>query len=230
MDWQHFYDRQDDGVEVFPAVASWQMKLAESILAHSPRLVVESGSGMGQTSCLLAERVDTVLLVDLIERPLRQAAQYFSRQGKRGVLLQGDLFELPLKDATADIAFNAGVFEHFDFQQRCLALREMARIVRPGGLIIVAVPNHSSTPYRYAYSYLKKKNRWTYPDEFPVHDLIEEADYIGLQAEQKRETVSRETALHFLRRHQRLVFRVMGLWRTFEGYLTILTLRKGDCP
>lgn len=228
MDWHQFYDKQEETVPLLPGVAEWQVELADRILAYSPRFVVECGSGAGQTSCLLAETIGKVMLVDLVDRPLRQASQYFSQQGREGIFFQGDLFDLPFKEATVDVAFNAGVFEHFNFKQRCSALQEMARIIRPGGVIVVAVPNHFSTPYRYAYNYLKQRNRWPYPDEVAMYDLVEEAHAIGLQVEQKRETVSREEALYFLRRHQRFMFRVFGLWRSYEGYLTILTLRKGD--
>lgn len=68
-----------------------------------------------------------------------------------------------------------------------------------------------------------EKNSWLYPNEYAMYELMKEVDAKGLQTVQKR-----ETALHFLRRHQRLVFRIMGLWHTFEGYFTMLTLQKGE--
>ena len=95
--------------------------------------------------------------------------------------IQGDIFQLPLKKESIDVVFNAGVLEHFDFSQRCLALREMERVVRPGGSIIVAVPNHFSAPYRYAYKYLNKKKQWPYPEEYAVYDLEKDKSFIVME-------------------------------------------------
>lgn len=98
--------------------------------------------------------------------------------------------------------------------------------MRPGGKVSVALPNHFSKPYRYSYLYRQKKKQWPYPNEFAIYDLNEEVKTVSLQVTQTRETICPETSYHFLRRHQRFLFKLAGLVGPFEGYLSILTFVK----
>ena len=56
----------------------------------------------------------------------------------------GDIEELPFADGTFDVALAMGVLEYVDVVP---ALREIARVVRPGGLVIATMLNPRS-PYR----------------------------------------------------------------------------------
>ncbi len=53
--------------------------------------------------------------------------------------LAGSVDELPFADASFDIVASYQMLEHVDEPE--LAIEEMARVVRPGGVIIVAGPN-----------------------------------------------------------------------------------------
>jgi len=229
LDWQLFYQQAKDNVP--PELlnfAPWQLQLADHIKGFHPRRSLESGSGFAQTSFLLAETVEHVMALDLESYPLRLAQQLFSTHQRAGFFLQGDLFHLPVRDNVFDVTFNAGVFEHFSFVDRCRALNEMARVTADNGKIIVAFPNHCSYPYRYSYEYRLKRGMWPYPQEYPLVDLAQELEAMGLKWQQQRKTICRETAFYFLRRHQRWMMRLLGFFRPFEGYLTIVTICKGD--
>jgi len=235
VDWQGFYHES-----AIPEVSAllrfdpWQEQLADRIVQCEPKSVLEAGCGYGQTGYLIAGRPQRqITQLDFQFAPLQTARRFF-RQGHRpGRFVQGDLLQLPFAGKSFDLVFNAGVLEHFSFADRCQALAEMVRCVRPGGKVIVALPNHFSIPYRYSYLYRQKKRQWPYPDEYALYDLHEEVKSGQLQVIQRRETICPETAYHFLRRHQRLFFKLLGLIRHFEGYLSVLTFIKqadADAP
>lgn len=227
MDWQTYYTRNKSVDLQCLRPEGWQLVLAERIAESAPDSVLEAGSGYGMTSVLLGAGVGKRVLLDLESAALTTAAQLFAEKNESGDFVVGDLLSMGFKEGAFDLVFNAGVLEHFNFSMRCQALCEMYRVVRPGGKLLVAVPNHFSHPYRYSYHYRKKKGKWPYPDEIPIYDLRREIQAEGLQVTQQRETVAKETAYFFLRRHQRWLFKLAAKLYSFEGYLTVLTLTKG---
>jgi SAM-dependent methyltransferase len=64
----------------------------------------------------------------------------FERARERGVgeVVRGSVTELPLPDARFDFAVCLDVIEHIEDDLR--ALRELHRVVRPGGTLLVTVP------------------------------------------------------------------------------------------
>ncbi|MBE1499034.1 ubiquinone/menaquinone biosynthesis C-methylase UbiE [Amycolatopsis lexingtonensis] len=66
------------------------------------------------------------------------------RAGKGADFSVGDIREMPFADGAFDIALAMGVLEYVDIGP---ALHEIARVVRPGGLVVVTMLNPRS-PYR----------------------------------------------------------------------------------
>ncbi len=228
-DWQEFYrTNRRTATEDLLHFEPWQRELAAHICDLTTRggSVLEAGSGYGQTGLLIAGRGRRVTLLDNQLQPLAGGRDLFARQKMAGEMVCGNLFRLPFADQSHDLVFNAGVLEHFSFAWRQKALAEMWRCTRTGGRVVVAVPNHYSRPYRYSYLYLQRHNQWPYPEERMIHDLSREIDGLGLSAHQSRITLDSDTAFFFLRRHQRILFRLLGLVHRFEGYLSVLTLEK----
>jgi len=58
----------------------------------------------------------------------------------------GDITRLPFPDDTFDLCFNQGVVEHTG-GRHLEAIREMARVTRPGGVVMVTVPNYYCFPH-----------------------------------------------------------------------------------
>jgi len=225
-DWKTFYKQHDkhDGGQVSEP-DEWQVQLAELLMRSNPTTALEAGSGYGLTSLLLGEMVKKTLL-DLELSPLMTARTIFSRQQDNGKYIAGDLLNMPFPDNSFDVVFNSGVLEHFSFSQRKQALQEMLRVCKSGSSIIAAIPNHFSIPYRYAYLYKQKLGRWPYPDEFKLYDFSEELHNIASAGKQERITLSVSTALGFLRRHQRILFKIRGVFQKYEGYLTVIAIQK----
>jgi len=58
---------------------------------------------------------------------------------------RGDILNMPFPDNTFDVVFNEGVIEHLPEYED--AFREMVRVAKPGGKIIVGVPNLYCLPH-----------------------------------------------------------------------------------
>lgn len=228
MDWSNHYENIGalDLDRMIAQPDEWQVVLSEMLRQHvGSGRILEAGCGFGVTSLLVGSRAQRTLL-DLEPKAIEIARKLFDRAGQGAEFEVGDLFDMSFPDNVFDVVFNAGVMEHFDKNGRREALREMARVTKPGGIVYVAIPNHFSVPYRFAYEYRKAHGKWAYPDEEMIFDLSEELAAINSLVALKRETVSEEACFHFLSRLQRIWFKFCNLFVRYESYLTILTLKK----
>ncbi|MEL7161687.1 MAG: methyltransferase domain-containing protein, partial [Bacteroidota bacterium] len=109
-------------------------------------LVLEAGCGVGaQTKIIAGKNPDTrFLAVDLSEKSLAQARKLATENGLTNVeFTRADLYDLPLADGSCDHVFVCFVLEHLTEPRR--VLRELARVLRPGGTITVIEGDHGST-------------------------------------------------------------------------------------
>ncbi|MCC7541711.1 MAG: class I SAM-dependent methyltransferase [Deltaproteobacteria bacterium] len=98
--------------------------------------IVDVGCGTGYTETRLPAPFDggARLAVDLSPIALTLARL----QKNPPALLQADAGKLPILDASLDVALSLDVLEHLD--DDVAGARELARVVRPGGLVVVTVP------------------------------------------------------------------------------------------
>ena len=75
-----------------------------------------------------------VVSIDIGERLVRRAA---ARAGSRGLV--ADARHLALRDASFDVVIASEMLEHTDDADRVVA--ELARVVKPGGLLVLTTPN-----------------------------------------------------------------------------------------
>ncbi len=157
--------------------------------------VLEAGCGTGQTLACFSRRHDTSGL-DLSRRALGLA-----RKNCRSPVL-GDIFAMPFRDGTFDLVYNSGVIEHFREPENTGAIREMARVTRRGGKVIVIVPNTLCPWYRAgkAAAALLGRFEFGYEEDYTPWRLrraVEEAGlavlrFFGLQALPPLATRNRE--------------------------------------
>lgn len=109
-----------------------------SVLRLVPRglSVADIGTGTGGMLPYLAEVADRIIAVDISIEMLRRAKAKAHSMGLSNVTFeQGDFSRLPIADNAVDAAFAALVIHHAP--RPLMALQEMARIVRPGGFVVV---------------------------------------------------------------------------------------------
>jgi ubiquinone/menaquinone biosynthesis C-methylase UbiE len=105
-------------------------------------IVAEAGCGTGQTLTLFSKRHMAIAL------DISPPALDLARKTADPHLILGTIFSIPLRDETCDLVYNSGVIEHFRDPHNTEAVREMARVVKKGGHVIVIVPNSYCPWYR----------------------------------------------------------------------------------
>ncbi|ETW22423.1 SAM-dependent methlyltransferase [Mycobacterium gastri 'Wayne'] len=99
------------------------------------RDVLEAGCGEGYGADLIAEVARRVIAIDYDEAAVAHVGSRYPRVD----VMQANLAELPLPDASVDVVVNFQVIEHLWDQGGFV--RECARVLRPSGLLMVSTPN-----------------------------------------------------------------------------------------
>ncbi len=98
--------------------------------------ILDAGCGSGRNMVELA-RFGTVTGLELADASVAKA-----RSRQVGEVVQGNLEQMPFDDGSFDLAVSFDVIEHLDNDRA--ALRELRRVVRPGGPLVVTVPAYQS--------------------------------------------------------------------------------------
>jgi ubiquinone/menaquinone biosynthesis C-methylase UbiE len=158
------------------AGGGWAALAAALASGFSGQVVADIGSGEGALTLLLARFCRQVIAVDLSPRMLMtlRAAADEAGLGDRVSAAEGDLERLPLADASVDAVFLSQSLHHAARPRE--ALREAARILRPGGrLLLLDLLAHEQDWVREQYADL-----WLGFDPAELKQMLPE---IGLVAE-----------------------------------------------
>lgn len=140
---RRYYDagRERDRLTADPLERDRTRRLLERFLPPAPARVADVGGGPGHYAAWLVERAYEVELLDPMPLHLEQAAE-----AGVGRTVLGDARELPWQDASFDAVLLFGPLYHLtDREDRVIALREAARVVAPGGVVMaVAISRYAS--------------------------------------------------------------------------------------
>ncbi len=118
---------------------------------------------------------------------LSKEAINLSRKKQCTNLVVGDNFNLPFKDDAFDFVYNSGVIEHFKYPKNLEMVREMKRVTKRKGRLLILVPNG------YCLWYLLYKKignllgywRFGYEEDYTVEKLKKVLLEAGLKVEKK---------------------------------------------
>ncbi|HEX2036497.1 MAG TPA: class I SAM-dependent methyltransferase [Chloroflexota bacterium] len=122
---------------------AWKAWLLDHLRAGPGEVILDAGCGPGTYHRALAPTGARILACDLsagmLAAALRQAAQF----GLPVVAVQADAQSLPLLDASCTRVLAAHMLYHVP--DRVRALREMRRVLKPGGRVVLATNAADST-------------------------------------------------------------------------------------
>jgi SAM-dependent methyltransferase len=110
------------------------LELARTVGDPKELTVLDVGCGVGSTDVYLVPEFRRVVGGDVAPAVVEEAAR---RNGTAEYRLAEEPPALPFDDAEMDIAFASCVFHHVPVEERSALAREMARVVRPGGLVVM---------------------------------------------------------------------------------------------
>jgi ubiquinone/menaquinone biosynthesis C-methylase UbiE len=141
--WNHeaagYDQRPGHGIMSAAERRAWTEAVARTLAGVSGSTtlrIADVGAGTGAMSLLLAGMGHQVTAIDLAPAMLDQARANAARQGVSLSCLEGNAAALPLGDATMDVVFSRHLF--WTLPEPVPTVREWARVVRPGGLVVIA--------------------------------------------------------------------------------------------
>ncbi len=150
--------------------------LKKVIVGTKGKLILEAGSGTGRISFKLREEdVGNTVLLDISKAAIEISKKFFKERDQTGFFVRGSIFNIPVKDESVDIVWNAGVLEHFLDRERVLALREMTRVCKKKGFIITLNPYSRAIFYRAGKWIAEKRRKWVYGYEQPIKSMTKYA-------------------------------------------------------
>lgn len=99
--------------------------------------VLDIACGEGYGTNLIAEKAAQVTGVDIDIQTIQKARTKYQKPSLHFV--QGEATKIPCENAIAEVVICFETIEHLEQQQE--AVNEMARVLTPGGLLIISTPN-----------------------------------------------------------------------------------------
>ena len=136
--WFEGHAREWDAIRSLHVAESEVESAMAELLGDAPvRSLVDIGTGTGRMLELFGRRAGAALGIDRSSEMLRLARVKLTGRGlEHAELRQADLYALPLNDEAADLAIVHHVL-HFA-QQPGAAIAEAARVLSPGGRLLIA--------------------------------------------------------------------------------------------
>jgi len=122
----------------------WMAEVME-FAGHAGDTVLEIGGGMGTDLSQFARHGAITTDLDLSAGHLRLAQENFHWRGLKGRFIHHDAETLPFEDHTFDVVYSNGVIHHTPNTQS--VVREIGRVLKPGGTAIVMVYAENSLHY-----------------------------------------------------------------------------------
>ena len=180
----------------------WKAYFRE-ILGESPLEILDDGMGAGFFTILLAQLGHRVTGVDYSDGMVEKTRENLSARGLSADVQQMDAQELRFADASFDAVVQRNVMWNLDDPAK--AYREIARVLKPGGIFVIDDGNHylASHDEEYAAENERLREKWrrerekkeTVPGSRYAHNP-EQVDFTII------ERIAQEQPLSFIRRPQ----------------------------
>ena len=127
--------------------------------------VLEYGCGDGRNTILLAYRGGGVIGIDISPELIDLARRRMQVNGMCADLRVASAYETGLPEAIVDVVFAIAILHHLELE---LARKEILRVLRPGGVLILQEPLRDSQLVRTLRKMVPYRNPYVSPFERPL--------------------------------------------------------------
>ena len=180
QNWETFWDSKENAHE-FYSNSDRVLRNLRRVLDLKGKKVLEIGAGTGRDSLNLTKYEAKVYQLDYAASALKLMKEVADETGLPVYLVGGDAFQLPFEEGTFDVVFHQGLLEHFREPNATNLLKENVRVLKPGGLLLVDVPQRYHI-YTVIKHILIALNAWFagWEREFSVGELEGKLKGLGL--------------------------------------------------
>lgn len=147
---REFFER----VEEHRYASEWHIPAAAGFAGARNLRVLEIGCGLGTDGAQFARAGAIYTGVDLTDAAVELARRGFELFGLKGEFRRADAERLDFADESFDLVYSHGVLHHTPDTRR--AVREVHRVLRPGGRAVVMLYHRDSFNYRVQINLLRR--------------------------------------------------------------------------
>lgn len=147
---REFFER----VEAHRYGKEWHIPIAADFASTRGLKVLEIGCGLGTDGAQFARAGADYTGIDLTARSIELARKRFELSGLKGEFRVADAEQLEFADETFDLVYSHGVLHHTPDTQA--AVREVHRVLKPGGRAMVMLYHRGSYNYRIGIRVLRR--------------------------------------------------------------------------
>lgn len=147
---REFFDR----VEAHRYAKEWHIPEAADFAGARGLRVLEIGCGLGTDGAQFARAGADYTGVDLTDAAVELARKHFEQLGLRAEFRIADAENLDFADESFDLVYSHGVLHHTPDTAR--AMREIHRVLKPGGRAVVMLYHRGSYNYRIGIRVLRR--------------------------------------------------------------------------
>jgi len=160
------------------AVEAEKAQKASEFLELNDDVLLDIGCSLGFFSFSFSPKVKYVIGLDYELNSLKMAKKYLDEHGKHEnvFFIQADAIRLPFKEGVFSKINNADFIEHIIPAKHCRVVKEMKRVLRPGGLILTYTPNWIRLKMEYyinKFKYALKGRHYGWQEDRPYKDKPE---------------------------------------------------------
>jgi SAM-dependent methyltransferase len=145
-----FFER----IEAHRYTKEWHIPDAADFAGAQGLRVLEIGCGLGTDGAQFAKAGAYYTGIDLTEAAIELARRRFECSGLQGEFRVADAENLDFADGSFDLVYSHGVLHHTPDTAR--AVREMHRVLKPGGRAVVMLYHRGSYNYRIGIRVLRR--------------------------------------------------------------------------
>ncbi len=177
--WQNYWKSKNvSECELSTQLRSYQIPiyriLKKTIEKNNIKFILSAGAGEDLISLNLQRYFKNklqVTILDISGDVLIWNKKLFRRYNLDAQFIRADIFQTSFGEDSFDLVFNTGVVEHFEKDGQIKMVKELLRVLKPGGLFITANPSDGGKLYKLGMEAAKKKEIWSLGREVPVKSL-----------------------------------------------------------